>query len=318
MTKVQICGDRAFEIGSTDLYTGHIPVLSEEIYPVIKWTGEKLPWNDYCSICSFFRWTYKEFKSEAQLRVFYSMKEKKFAIAVYPQKSIGLHTEEIEDHPKRRDYDYLTKNNYEQCMTFHHHNGASAFQSGTDHKDEQHQTGLHVTIGHIDQEELEVHARTVFRGYQYKGVDLSSWIDIPVGMGEIPQKLKDIIVNYFMCNPQETAFPEEWKSMMIQEVKVAQTGLAYRFGNTYDLESDEVAGFRLPAAYKQTKSDVKEDEKEERDVDGRDFAELLDLADSVIFNGLYTKDELIKILNEQLDDVDNVTEAREYDEAGVY
>ena len=203
------------------LFSGYVKSEGQfkQMEPFIVWTGSKLPWDEYRKLISFFRWSYKETKGEAQARFAYNEAMKMMKVVVFPQeKSSGLSTKELADHPiKAVLMESLIKEGYELCGTAHHHCSCSAFQSGTDKSDESTQAGVHITVGKMDEKKLDLDCRIVFRGTQYKGL-MMEWIDIPV-FPDCPDELKEAVEDFMLKSPKEIEFPEEWKNMIISPPK---------------------------------------------------------------------------------------------------
>lgn len=161
---------------------GPIAVLLEDYpdtEPVIHWHGKKIPkwlWN---GIKSFMTWSYGEFKSEAQIRLFYNEQSEKWRAVAFPQYiGTGMFSEEIKDHENNAGLlkFVAAADGWSEFGTVHHHCTAGAFQSGTDLKDEIDRPGVHITLGHITSATLDVHTRVVFRKIQYKAV-FEEWVD---------------------------------------------------------------------------------------------------------------------------------------------
>jgi hypothetical protein len=186
------------------LYEGYLPTMVEKIEkPVLRWHGSRIPRHLWQAVCSFMRWTQETYSSEAQLRLYYNEQHHHWKAVVLPQTvRTGMTSNEIPNHVKRQDILMLVnpEAGWKPAGTVHHHCTASAFQSGTDYKDEIEQNGLHVTLGHMLSEKLDVHARATFRRCQYE-VDLSEWIDGPV-------------------NPPVSVFPARWKTVLEEPAPV--------------------------------------------------------------------------------------------------
>lgn len=148
--------------------------------PKIQWHGTKIPKRLWERIKSFMTWTQGEYHSEAQIRLYYNDLTNRWRALAWPQYiGTGMFSEEIEgNHDNKARLMPLidvTRGWYE-FGTVHHHCTASAFQSGTDHKDEIDRPGIHITLGHVLSDVMSIHARFVTKKIQYE-VDLSEWID---------------------------------------------------------------------------------------------------------------------------------------------
>jgi hypothetical protein len=153
-------------------------------------------------VVAFLRWSYETYQSEAQLRLFYSEKMGLWKAAPMPQHvGTGMYVEEIKGHPDRiKVWDEVDMSLYQEAGTVHHHCSCSAFQSGTDANDEKLRIGLHITLGHMSDTAVDLHARAIFKGLQYP-VELLEWLDAP-----------DI---ESLRAPVAIGFPDTWKERLI-------------------------------------------------------------------------------------------------------
>lgn len=186
--------------------------------PTLEWSGTKMDWTTFCQMISFFRWTYQDTKGESQCRLAYHKEQQKWAVVVLPQRrSFSLTTEEIADHAGRAEALAILAQGYNLVGTAHHHCSAGAFQSGTDKKDEEGQDGVHFTFGHMDKEELDSHVRVTLGGLQYTS-GLETWIELPAPPENLPKVVRDEWAKYWLKNPAQIAFPEEWKARIVAYV----------------------------------------------------------------------------------------------------
>jgi len=166
------------------LYQGPIAVMTEDVgTPRLRWKGAKISRSLWKRIISFLVWSQKEFKSEAQLRLYYNETSHCWKALVLPQTiRTGLSSDEIAGHGNRSDI--LDKAPFDEgwrpAGTVHHHCHAGAFQSGTDFKDEIDQNGLHVTLGHMESAKLDFDGRATLRKVLYT-VDWHDWFDMTEG-----------------------------------------------------------------------------------------------------------------------------------------
>jgi len=209
------------------LYRGPIAVMTEEVVkPLLRWQGAKISKSLWKRIVSFLVWTQKTYKSEAQLRLYYNETTSKWRAVVLPQTvRTGLSSDEIANHADRdKLFDKVPHDEgWRPAGTVHHHCTVGAFMSGTDHKDEIDQNGLHVTLGHMESDVLDFHARATFRKVLYD-VDWTDWFDMP------EEELKA---------SRSARFPAAWKTCCIERVApvfptVRQTGYHGNWQNGFN------------------------------------------------------------------------------------
>lgn len=147
-----------------DKLSGFFPVEYEEIKedPSLEVHFNKMNLSLWRTIASFFRKVNKEEKAEAQVRLFYSDIDRHWKAWAFPQeKDTGMTTKELPDHETFQSQmnKILDGGKYYQWGTCHSHCNMGAFQSGTDKNDEQNSPGIHITIGKIDEKEIDIHVR---------------------------------------------------------------------------------------------------------------------------------------------------------------
>lgn len=146
----------------------------------LAWKGGKIPLGLWSEIVAFLRAGYKHCNGECMGRLFYNEDTSEWRFEVFPQVSKGMHVDDSTDSDEGRELMALQLGaGYEAFGTVHHHCKSSAFQSGTDKDDELTAPGLHVTVGHIDSEELSLDMRFCFRGVMY-AVNPLEWFESPV------------------------------------------------------------------------------------------------------------------------------------------
>jgi len=182
------------------LYEGPIPVMLDQITnePMLHWHGAKITKYMWQTIISFLRWTYDSFHSESQLRLYYNETTNRWKAIVMPQYiNTGLSSDEVANHKSRELVTACVSpdNGWRPAGTVHHHCNIGAFQSGTDFSDEIDQNGLHITVGRLSQDSLDIHARATFRKVLYT-VDLDEWV--------APTEAERAV-------PHETRFPNIWR-----------------------------------------------------------------------------------------------------------
>lgn len=196
--------------------------------PYIEWKGEKMPHSLWQQILAFFIWTFQESgktssPDEALVHLFYNEEEHKWLAWAPPQRGCGMTVKTVDDHPNWKQAEAFV--GYVKVGTGHHHCKASAFQSGTDKNDEETGNGLHFTIGELDKEFLDVHARAVYNGNMVE-VNTKECLGI-VDWVEMDDKYRKLnlpgelhyAANYYSIKsrpPKDTRFPEQWKENFIK------------------------------------------------------------------------------------------------------
>lgn len=205
---------------------GYTKARIQEEDPFIGWRGAKMPHAMWQSILAFFIWTFDTTKKgsscadEALVYLFYNEKEHSWLAWAPPQRGSGMTVKSVEEHPNWKQQEAF--DGYIRIGTGHHHCSSKAFQSGTDHSDEEKGNGLHFTIGELDKNTLDVHARVVFNGNMIvlEMEELADWIEI----ADKYKKLKLPPELIFAANwysfkgrpPEGFQFPETWKENFLK------------------------------------------------------------------------------------------------------
>lgn len=160
-----------------EIVTFSYPTISYDIY-----------WKSLC----FLRAVYKEHKAEGAVLLTlnrnHPLDKQEYKIHIPVQEVAGAAV----------DYKKINELPFEEgeflAGTIHSHPGFGAFQSGTDHADELHFDGPHITLGYIDREVPEIHERLCLAGVVYDKLKnpLMKITPPPVDL-EIPQEIKDQI-----------------------------------------------------------------------------------------------------------------------------
>lgn len=195
-----------------------------------KWHGPKL--NDiWPEVLAFFKWTNDTMRSESQVRLFVNTQTQQWKAHAFPQKArTGMNAKEItegeEGYEKTKEQRQMFSDTdgWYYWGTVHHHCSTSAFQSGTDQENERNQDGLHITVGFMDKEQHDIHARMYISGQKIREPNLLSlffW-DVGDAYAGVPAHIRPLLpVN---CNeliaraqmgatpPAGTEFPEIWRT----------------------------------------------------------------------------------------------------------
>lgn len=195
-----------------------------------KYTGPKIPFEEWQAVLAFMKWVYDEHKSECQVRMYVNPEAKTWKAWAYPQEArTGMSAKELdtEDTKKQREQ-FKDSEGWIYFGTIHSHCSCSAFQSGTDEANERNQDGLHITIGKLDEKHYDLHARFYRSGLKFEP-DMSHFWDIGEPWADAPDEFvnKNLIARWEMCEPEDgIAFPDQWKLNVI-EVKTEVRGLGY-------------------------------------------------------------------------------------------
>jgi hypothetical protein len=218
--------DKTYTLTSNNLYSfyveeGNIPKYE----PFVTWNKSPIPldiWDKIKGICAS---TFADHKSECMVRIFYSEKLDSWEAQVHPQEMNGMTVDDEFDQELLNTID----KSYRQCGTVHHHCSTGAFASGTDEKDETNSIGLHITLGHINKDDWDLHYR--FRTpSNLQDPDLLSFFQFPDWINEAPEAMQeDIKFNLLTLAGNPNDAPQEWKDNCTKKVYV-HTNKGY--GNT--------------------------------------------------------------------------------------
>ena len=219
MNKLIIHNDTVYEPIDSQFYSGHQPVSVVKGEPTLSWKRGKIPMDMWQQVLSFFKWSYDETASETQVRLLYNASEDKWAVWAFPQEhGTGMTTREIDGDEKDRQREAFK--GYTVAGTVHHHCSSPAFQSGTDKDNELSQDGVHITVGNLDKNQFDLHAR-VCRTSVIFSCSLGEWFEYPTEWNDIlPKKyISPALSEVLTTPPEELSFPDEWKDNLIKTPK---------------------------------------------------------------------------------------------------
>ena len=201
------------------------------------WIGATITMDIWHQILVFFLWTQQNYKSEAQVRLYVNPVLKRWGAWAFPQ--IGetsmttKETGEVEtpDAAKER-FTYWNSEPSSDWLywgTVHHHCSAGAFQSSVDLANEIGQDGIHITVGKLDSNQLDIHSRLIINESEVAH-QLSNFFDVEKEINSIPQWLEQY-VNIDILNkivehkitslpPAGIQFPNVWKRNYIIKEKI--------------------------------------------------------------------------------------------------
>lgn len=147
-----------------DKISGFLPAIHTKLAeePRLTVNVGKITLSQWRSVVTFFNQVNKNEKSEAQVRLFYSDEKRNWKIWAFPQKSnTGMTTSELPDDEEWNiQWNAVTENGaYYEWGTGHSHCNAGASASSTDKNDEANSPGIHITIGHLDKEIIDLDIR---------------------------------------------------------------------------------------------------------------------------------------------------------------
>jgi hypothetical protein len=201
----------------------------------LDYTGPKFAPQLWHQVLSFFRWTHAEMNSESQVRLYVNLRLGRWGAWAFPQEArTGLNAREIatRETPEQAAARFASwgtapSADWLYFGTVHHHCAASAFQSDTDAANECRQDGLHVTVGRMDAERHELHARFYLGGNRF-AADLSRfWPVAPDLAARVPPALHDELARFEMGESVDATFPDAWRHNVI-EVPMARVPVRER------------------------------------------------------------------------------------------
>jgi len=237
MKLIKLKQDKLVEEKSVSgLVTTKIEYAVGEAKGRLEYTGPKLDPKLWHQILSFFRWTFKEHGSECQVRLYVNVKLGKWQAWAFPQAARTgmtareLPVQETEEKAKERFKVWGTEpsDDWLYFGTVHHHCSASAFQSSTDEQNEWNQDGLHITVGRMDQERHDLHARFYLAGNGYEP-DLGSFWEIePELANRVPKNLHHHLAVHQMSEKVTVDFPDLWRENLVDDIPEYRSILSVR------------------------------------------------------------------------------------------
>jgi hypothetical protein len=161
--------------------------------------------------------------SESQVRLYVNTRLGCWGAWAFPQEArTGMSAREIAtpETPEQAverfaAWDSEPSADWRYFCTAHHHCSASAFQSGTDEANERNQDGLHLTVGRMDAERHDLHARFYLAGNCFEP-DLSLFWPVPPELAEqVPPNLLDALARFQMGAKVVVDFPDAWRKNVI-------------------------------------------------------------------------------------------------------
>ena len=214
MNKILIHEKKAYEMVENDLYAAWKEIPDVAIgAPGLFWKKNKIPWELWRKIVTFCKWSFDRDKDEALVHLFYNPEEDAWGAWAPPQKGWGMTVKQI-DCDEYKEQRRQWPEPWFQCGSVHHHCSGGAGHSGVDDKDEFDRDGIHITLGRMDKNPIEFHARAVF-DQGWCDTSLTPWIEGPFG-GDIPAEYLREIHSKILLDlghvlvPVEEV-PEQWR-----------------------------------------------------------------------------------------------------------
>ncbi len=129
-----------------------------DLKPYAKLNIEKIPGSVFAKIYSFFKEVYKEYYSECVALLYYNLETKKYKTYIPKQEVSGASLDYVKDK---------TFKNHVLMCSIHSHGSMSAFHSGTDSDDEKNFDGLHITLGKMNHDVMDISASIVTNGSRF-------------------------------------------------------------------------------------------------------------------------------------------------------
>ncbi len=190
----------------------------------LDYAGPKFTPELWHQVLSFFRWTHKEMQSESQVRLYVNHQLGRWGSWAFPQEArTGMNARELptQETPEQARVRFASwqsepSDDWLYFGTVHHHCSASAFQSSTDEQNEWNQDGLHLTVGRMDAEQHELHARLYLDGHCFEP-DLSRfWAVDPALAAMVPPGMLDELARFQMGAKVTVDFPDAWRANLVE------------------------------------------------------------------------------------------------------
>jgi hypothetical protein len=190
----------------------------------LEYSGPKFAPEMWYQIMSFFRWTHNEMQSESQVRLYVNEKLQRWGAWAFPQQArTGMTARELplQETPEKAQERFATWNSdpsddWLYFGTAHHHCSASAFQSSTDERNEWNQDGLHLTVGRLDGDRHDLHARLYLGGNCFEPDMSLFWHIEPELAAKLPRELHHEVVRFQMCEKIDVDFPSAWRANIVE------------------------------------------------------------------------------------------------------
>jgi len=207
----------------------------KEATPTPTWKGAKIDLQNWYKFVTFCLASQKKNKAEAMVLFFYDENKEDWHLWAPPQETQGMTVNVTEGQ------DYDEQRTQLPPLMFgsgHHHCTSSAFQSGTDHEDEIDKEGIHVTLGNLDKQILDIHCRIIVRGVSYD-VPASDVIETPKWVKEILfPDIREEAANRFLGQRFAVEYPSVWLDNVEKKTwgGISQKKTSVNNGSAYDYD----------------------------------------------------------------------------------
>lgn len=218
--KLVSCKGKLYELAHNALFNfwQELPDITVSNHDSLgfSWNGGLIPFPIWEQVVAFMRWTQVEFKGEGHCTLFYNLTTKEWKAWPFPQRPNGMTVALLDQDPQYAIDRKQFGGDWVMAGSVHHHCSASAFQSGTDSADERDKEGIHITVGKVLDDEVDLHARKVMDGTMSE-CTLDEFIDEPAYVGRLPKWMRKSLAakdawKKTYGNIDNKDFPEEWKA----------------------------------------------------------------------------------------------------------
>ena len=190
----------------------------------LDYSGPKFAPEMWHQVMSFFRWTNKEMRSESQVRLYVNSKLGRWGAWAFSQAArTGMSARELpepETPEKARErfasWNSEPSDDWLYFGTAHHHCSASAFQSSTDEQNEWNQDGLHITVGRMDADRHDLHARLYVGGNCFEPDMSLFWPIEPELAAKVPSSMHNELACFQLCEKVTVDFPNGWRANLVE------------------------------------------------------------------------------------------------------
>lgn len=208
------------------LFAGYVydeEIQLKQISPTIRWNNAPIPYQLWCEIVAFMKWSQKTTKAEAHLALFFNIDRAEWAAWAFPQSGVGMTVKTLPDDPLYVEDRKQFGRGWIMAGSVHHHCEGGAFQSGVDKADETDKEGIHITIGKTSSDVIETHVRIIWNEASDTCL-ITDVVSLPAEItAHMPSHLTDQVAKLMLHSPSKVQFNEVWKERLIEEKKPITT-----------------------------------------------------------------------------------------------